>query len=71
MKHFLDYEESERVDMSGETRSTIVLGSGLKVDLRVLPARSYGAALHYFTGSKPHNIAVRKLGVERGLKISE
>jgi DNA polymerase (family 10) len=41
------------------------------VDFRILPSRSYGAALHYFTGSKAHNIAVRKLGVERGLRISE
>jgi DNA polymerase (family 10) len=39
--------------------------------LRVVPEESYGAALHYFTGSKAHNIAVRKLGLERGLKINE
>ncbi|HEU4344839.1 MAG TPA: DNA polymerase/3'-5' exonuclease PolX, partial [Candidatus Binatia bacterium] len=42
-----------------------------QVDLRILPRRSYGSALHYFTGSKAHNVAVRTLGVERGLRISE
>ncbi|MCA1766281.1 MAG: PHP domain-containing protein, partial [Desulfobulbaceae bacterium] len=52
-------------------RSTVVLRSGLQVDLRVLPGASYGAALHYFTGSKAHNIAVRKIGLSRGLKINE
>jgi len=41
------------------------------VDGRVVPEESFGAALHYFTGSKPHNIAIRKLGQERGLKINE
>jgi DNA polymerase (family X) len=39
--------------------------------LRVVPEKSYGAALHYFTGSKSHNIAIRKLGQARGLKINE
>ncbi|MBI4408933.1 MAG: DNA polymerase/3'-5' exonuclease PolX [Gemmatimonadetes bacterium] len=71
MQRFTQYPEAARVESAGGTRGTIVLKYGLKVDLRVLPERAYGAALHYFTGSKPHNIAVRKLGVERGLRISE
>jgi DNA polymerase (family 10) len=41
------------------------------VDLRILPRDSYGAALHYFSGSKEHNVAIRTLGVRKGLKISE
>ena len=49
----------------------LVLHSALQVDLRILPKNSYGAALNYFTGSKAHNIALRSLGVERGLRISE
>jgi DNA polymerase (family 10) len=49
----------------------VVLRSGVQVDVRVVPAESYGAALHYFTGSKAHNIAVRTRGVKRGLKINE
>ena len=41
------------------------------MDLRVVPQVSYGAALHYFTGSKAHNIAVRKLAQKKGMKINE
>ncbi len=71
MQRFQTYPEVERVLAAGTTRGTVILRSGLQVDLRILPRRSYGAALHYFTGSKAHNIAVRTLGVERGLRISE
>ncbi len=71
MERFQSYPEVERVVAAGTTRGTLILRSGLQVDLRILPRRSYGAALHYFTGSKAHNIAVRTLGVERGLRISE
>ncbi len=71
MEKFAAYEEVARIISKGDTRSTVVLHSGLHVDLRVLPEASYGAALHYFTGSKAHNIAVRKIGVSGGLKINE
>ncbi|MGD9042018.1 MAG: DNA polymerase/3'-5' exonuclease PolX, partial [Desulfobacteraceae bacterium] len=71
MYRFVDYEDVDQVVSHGETRSSVVLDSGLQVDLRVVPQVSYGAALHYFTGSKAHNIAVRKLGVKKGLKINE
>ncbi|MCI0622550.1 MAG: DNA polymerase/3'-5' exonuclease PolX [Acidobacteria bacterium] len=71
MARFRTYPDVKRVEMAGPTRGTIVLRSGLQVDLRIVPHRSYGAALHYFTGSKAHNVAVRTLGVERGLRISE
>jgi DNA polymerase (family 10) len=71
MKRFVKYEDVKNVISKGKTRSTVVLRSGLHVDLRVVPQVSYGAALHYFTGSKAHNIAVRKLGVRRKLKINE
>jgi len=71
MKHFHSYKEVERIDSSGETRSTVVLGSGLQVDLRVVEKQRYGAALHYFTGSREHNVAIRKRGIERGLRINE
>jgi DNA polymerase (family 10) len=57
--------------MSGDTRSSIALRSGLQIDLRVVPEASWGAALVYFTGSKEHNIRLRQRGVERGLRISE
>jgi DNA polymerase (family X) len=71
MQAFMDYDEVERVISRGETRSSVILRSGLQVDLRKVPAASYGAALHYFTGSKAHNIAVRKMGVKKNLKINE
>lgn len=68
---FTSYPEVEEVLERGRTRAAIRLRSGLRVDLRVLPDRSFGAALHYFTGSKAHNIAVRRMGQERGLKLNE
>lgn len=65
------FEAVERVVSQGSTRSTVILRTGLQVDLRVVPQVSFGAAWHYFTGSKAHNIAVRTMGVQRGLKINE
>jgi len=71
MAHFTAYDEVETVVSQGETRSTVILRSGLQVDLRVVPKESFGAALHYFTGSKAHNIRVRRLGQQAGVKINE
>jgi DNA polymerase (family 10) len=71
MDAFVEYGNVDKVVAKGETRSTVVLRSGIQMDLRVVPEASYGAALHYFTGSKAHNIAVRTLGVKKGLKINE
>ena len=68
---FVDYDEIEDVASKGRTRSTVVLRSGLQVDLRVIPGKSWGAALHYFTGSKAHNIAGRRRAQDRGLKLNE
>jgi len=47
------------------------MAGGFNADLRVLPPESYGAAMQYFTGSKEHNIVIRRLAQERGLKLSE
>lgn len=71
VEHFTDFEGAVRVDASGSTKGNIVLRSGLSVDLRVIPEESFGAALHYFTGSKEHNVHIRTLGVKRGLRINE
>ncbi len=71
VRHFTAYPQVARILARGTTRAAVQLAGGLHVDLRVLPAESYGAALHYFTGSKAHNIAVRGMGRARGLKISE
>ena len=71
MERFLAYTQVARVEMSGPTRASVVLGSGLQVDLRVMPPESYGAALVYFTGSKEHNIRLRQRALERKLRVSE
>ncbi|KUJ79158.1 DNA polymerase III [Microbulbifer flavimaris] len=71
MEHFTSYEDIEEVASRGETRSTVYLRCGMQVDLRVVPQVSFGSAQHYFTGSKDHNIAVRKLGIKKGYKINE
>jgi len=55
----------------GTTKASIRLKEGFDVDIRVIPKRSYGAALQYFTGSKEHNIATRKIAIDKGLKLSE
>jgi DNA polymerase (family 10) len=60
-----------RVLANGNTRSSVLLKNGLQVDLRVVDADAFGAALVYFTGSKAHNIALRRLAQAAGLKINE
>ena len=71
IEHFIAYDEVESVLSHGTARATVMLHNGLQVDLRVVPPRSYGAALYYFTGSRAHNIAVRRIAQRRGLKINE
>jgi DNA polymerase (family 10) len=65
------YENVAEVLAHGPTRTTVVLRSGLQVDVRAVPEQSYGAALLYFTGSKAHNIALRSLANERDWKLNE
>jgi DNA polymerase (family X) len=65
------YENVAEVLAHGATRTTVVLRSGIQIDLRVVPAHSYGAALLYFTGSKAHNIALRGMANVRGWKLNE
>jgi len=71
MDRFSKYGDVAEVLSSGETKSSVRLKCGLQVDVRVLEEESYGAALHYFTGSKAHNVAVRERAKELGLKVSE
>jgi DNA polymerase (family 10) len=68
---FVGFPDVKKVLAKGGTRATVVLKSGLQVDLRVVDEESFGSALQYFTGSKAHNIAIRGRGVGRGLKINE
>ena len=69
--HFTSFAGAVRVDAAGGTKGNIILPSGLSVDLRVIPEESWGAALHYFTGSMEHNVRVRKEAVRRGLRVNE
>jgi DNA polymerase (family 10) len=71
MDLFVKYDDAQEVISKGGTRSSILLRTGMHVDLRLVPEMSYGAAMHYFTGSKAHNIAIRTIGVRKGLKINE
>jgi DNA polymerase (family 10) len=71
MKRFVSLEDVGQVLAQGATKSSIVLRSGLQADLRRVEPESFGAALQYFTGSQAHNIAIRRIGRRRGLKINE
>jgi len=71
MQHFQSFPLVKHIEIAGTARSAAILQSGLRVDLRIVPRRSYGAALHYFTGSKAHHVAVCKLALESGLRLNE
>ncbi|HVN86876.1 MAG TPA: DNA polymerase/3'-5' exonuclease PolX [Candidatus Binatia bacterium] len=71
MEFFVGMPEVVDVLGQGPTKSSVKLDGGLQLDLRVVPAESFGAALNYFTGSKAHNVALRKIAIERGLKLNE
>lgn len=71
MKHFTAFDEVERIIVSGDTRSSVRLRTGLQVDLRIVDKDSFGAALMYFTGSREHTIALRTLAQEKGMKLNE
>jgi len=71
MERFVAYPEVNQILSKGPTRSSVLIDPGLQIDLRSMTEESFGAAMVYFTGSKAHNIAIRRMGQERGLKINE
>lgn len=71
MNCLASHELVEKVLARGDTKQRVRLRSGIELDLRVVPEESFGAALQYFTGSKEHNIVIRRRAQERGLKINE
>ncbi len=71
IEHFIRYPDIKEVISKGITKSTVILNNDLQVDLRCVPDESYGATLHYFTGSKSHNVTIRKMAIEMGLKVNE
>jgi DNA polymerase (family X) len=69
---FIVFNEIEKVLESGKTKVSVLLKEiGIRMDLRILPEKSYGAALIYFTGSKDHNVKLRSMAIKKGLKINE
>jgi DNA polymerase (family 10) len=71
MDFFTSMPEVIDVISKGDTKSTVKLKTGIDVDVRVLQEQSFGAALQYFTGSKDHNVALRRIAQEKGMKLSE
>ncbi len=71
MDFFVKMPEVVAILGQGKTKSSVKTAMGLNIDLRVLPQKSYGAGLLYFTGSKKHNVILREVAIERGYKLSE
>ncbi len=71
MEAFVRAPEVGQVLAAGPTKASVRVASGLQVDLRVVEANAFGAALQYFTGSQAHNVQLRGYAERRGLKINE
>jgi DNA polymerase (family 10) len=71
MGAFINLPQKAKVLSEGSTKSSIMTKDGFQVDIRVVKPESFGAASHYFTGSKAHNIRIRSLGIDKGLKVNE
>lgn len=71
MDFFVSMPEVVHVYGKGSTKANVRLENGLDVDLRVVPRQSYGAALNYFTGSKAHNVHLRRIAQSKGYKLNE
>lgn len=71
MDRLAKFQDVAEVLARGDTKMSVRLTGGLQVDVRVVPAKSFGAALQYFTGSKAHNVVLRGRAKAKGLKINE
>ncbi|MFA4820338.1 MAG: DNA polymerase/3'-5' exonuclease PolX [Candidatus Aenigmatarchaeota archaeon] len=71
IEYFTKIKNVSSVIVQGPTKASVRLENGIQADLRVLPEREYGSALMYFTGSKEHNIELRKIAISRKMKLSE
>jgi DNA polymerase (family 10) len=69
--YFVTMPEVIQVVEKGKTKSAVKLSTGMNADIRILPEESFGAALQYFTGSKPHNIELRRIAQNKGWKLNE
>jgi DNA polymerase (family 10) len=71
MDAFTTHQDVDQILGRGDTKSSVVTRSGSQVDLRVIRKEAWGAAMIYFTGSKPHNVRIREMAVRKGLKLNE
>jgi DNA polymerase (family 10) len=71
MDYFIKYSSVQHVLSKGSTKSSVILKDNIQVDLRVVEAKSFGAALQYFTGSKEHNVTLRGYAINKGYKLNE
>ena len=71
MENFVSMPSVEKIIARGETKSSVRLDIGIDADLRVVPEKSFGAAMQYFTGSKDHNVELRKIAIKKGWKLNE
>jgi len=71
MDFFVSLPGVKKIWGQGDTKASVHMAEGFDMDLRVVPAESYGSALQYFTGSQAHNILTRKIAIGKGLKLSE
>jgi DNA polymerase (family 10) len=71
MKAFTEFDEVDRVLAHGKKKSSVKLRTGLQVDLRIVEKNEFGAAMLYFTGSKEHSVALRRMGQDKDLKVNE
>ena len=71
MKRFVSAPGVERVIAEGKTKSSVVLNTGINVDIRVVSDKEFPFALHYFTGNKEHNVQMRRIANEHKLKLNE
>ena len=75
MRAFTSMPAVKHIHAKGDTKSSVRLknppAGGIDADLRVVPKKSFGAALQYFTGNKAHNVALRKIAIEKRYKLNE
>ena len=71
MDFFVSLSGVVKIWGKGATKTSVRTRNGFDMDIRVVPKESFGAALQYFTGSKEHNIILRKIAIDKGLKLSE
>ncbi|MBD3270591.1 DNA polymerase/3'-5' exonuclease PolX [Candidatus Peregrinibacteria bacterium] len=71
IKYFQKYSEISNIIADGPTKTSVIMKSGIQADIRIVEKKSFGAALHYFTGSKEHNVAIREIAKQHDLKVNE